>query len=80
MRSTSATRLHKANVQEQLVKEVTGHNSNAVRLYKHTDDKWRQEVSNKLHEVSNEGAKSSKCQTVNDDEVKVWKLSKMMKR
>ena len=40
-RATSITRLHQANV-EQIIKEFSGHKSNAVRTYKHSNDqmKW----------------------------------------
>ena len=48
MRSTSATRMYNANVDEQMIKDVTGHNSNAVRIYKNTSDDMHRDVSGKI--------------------------------
>ena len=38
LRATCATRLYENNVDEQLIMEQTGNNSNAVRKYKRTND------------------------------------------
>ena len=46
LRSTCATKLYKNNVDEQLIQEVTGHRSLAVRSYKRTSDSQRKFVSN----------------------------------
>ena len=45
LRSTAATRLYEAEVDEQLITEITGHTSNAVRNYKRTSDAKRQKMS-----------------------------------
>ncbi len=36
LRATTATRMYEKGVDEQLIKEVTGHKSDVVRIYKHT--------------------------------------------
>ena len=41
LRSTSLTRLHQENIQEQVVKEISGHRSNAVHTYKVTPESVR---------------------------------------
>ena len=46
LRSTSATRMYRANIDEQLIQEITGHRSLAVRSYKRTCDKQRKFASN----------------------------------
>ena len=38
LRVTAATRMFDSGIEEQLVKEKTGHKSNAVRAYKRTSD------------------------------------------
>ncbi len=38
LRVTAATRIFDSGIEEQLVKEKTGHKSNAVCAYKHTSD------------------------------------------
>ena len=46
LRSTSATKLYRNDVDEQLIQEITGHRSLAVRSYKRTCDKQRKLASN----------------------------------
>ena len=46
LRSTCATKLYRNNVDEQLIQEITGHRSLAVRSYKRTSDKMRKMASN----------------------------------
>ena len=48
LHSTSATRMYKNNIDEQLIMEITGHRSNAVRSYKKTLDYQRKVASNCL--------------------------------
>ncbi len=48
LRSTCATRLYEKGVDEQIIQEVTGHSSNAVRAYKRTSDGMRANVSSIL--------------------------------
>ena len=38
LRSTSATKLYQKDVEEQLIQEITGHRSVAIRSYKCTSD------------------------------------------
>ena len=45
LRSTCCTRLYDARKDEQLIKEISGHKSNAVRNYKKTSDTLRRELS-----------------------------------
>ena len=46
LRSTSATNLYRCNIDEQLIQEITGHRSLAVRSYKRTCDAQRKFASN----------------------------------
>ena len=41
LRSTAATRMYRNDVEEQLIQEITGHRSLAVRSYKRTSDSQR---------------------------------------
>ena len=46
LRATAATRLYQAGVDEQLIMEVTGHQSlDGVRSYKRTSQEQREELS-----------------------------------
>ena len=46
LRATSASRMYQSNVPEQIIKEITGHRSECVRIYKRTSDDIRQNASN----------------------------------
>ena len=46
LRSTAATRLYHCNIDEQLIQEITGHRSLAVRSYKRTSQAQRKMASN----------------------------------
>ena len=48
LRSTFATKLYRGKFDEQLIQEITGHRSLAVRSYKRTSDLQKKEVSNCL--------------------------------
>ena len=48
LRSTSAPKLYRGKFDEQLIQEITGHRSLAVRSYKRTSDSQRKEASNCL--------------------------------
>ena len=48
LRATSATRMYNANIQEQVIQEVTGHRSLAVRGYKKTSISQKRQASNAL--------------------------------
>ena len=54
LRSTCCTRLYDARKDEQLIKEISGHRSNAVRNYKQTSSKLRRDLSECLQTVSKE--------------------------
>ncbi len=45
LRSTAATRMYSKGIDEQVIKEVTGHRSDAVRAYKRTSDNLLKEAS-----------------------------------
>ncbi len=45
LRSTAATRMYSQGIDEQVIKEVTGHKSNAVRAYKRTSDELLMQAS-----------------------------------
>ena len=45
LRSSSATRMYHNGIEEQIIQEVTGHRSNAVRSYKRSSDLQRQVAS-----------------------------------
>ena len=45
LRSTAATRLYQQNIPEQVIQEITGHWSLAVRGYKHTCDAQKKEAT-----------------------------------
>ena len=49
LRATAATQLYNANVDKQLISEVTGHRSNVVRGYKRTSNDQLKSVSNVLY-------------------------------
>ena len=48
LRSTAATKLYRKGVDEQIIMEITGHQSLAVRSYKRTSDRQCKEASNCL--------------------------------
>ena len=45
LRVTAASRMYQAEVDEQLIKEVTGHRSDAVRNYKRTTESMKRKIS-----------------------------------
>ena len=48
LRATGAIRLYQNDVDEQIIQEIMGHRSLAVRSYKHTSDKQREFASNTI--------------------------------
>ncbi|XP_071119253.1 uncharacterized protein [Haliotis cracherodii] len=48
LRATAATRLYQGDVDEQMICEITGHRSDAVRNYKRTSDNQKATVSDIL--------------------------------
>ena len=62
LRATSASRMYQSDVPEQVIKEVTGHKSDCVRIYKRTTDDIREKASKTL---SGEINKESNMSVVN---------------
>ena len=48
LRSTAATKMYRANIDEQLIMEITGHRSLSVRSYKRTCNAQRKVASNTI--------------------------------
>ena len=53
LRSTCATNLYQADIDEQLIQEIMGHRSLAVHSYKRTCDAQRRLVSNCIFSSKN---------------------------
>ena len=53
LRSTSATCMYQSNIDEQIIQEITGHRSLAVRSYKRTSDSQRKMASNCIFGAQN---------------------------
>ena len=45
LRATACSRLYAQNQDEQSIKEISGHHSNCVHTYKHTDDSLKYQAS-----------------------------------
>ncbi len=45
LRATAATRMYTSGIDEQVIKEITGHKSDSVWMYKRTDEKLLKEAS-----------------------------------
>ena len=54
LRATSASRMFHSGIPEQVIKEVTGHRSDCVRIYKRTCDDIREKASETIAGVSHE--------------------------
>ena len=48
LRTTAATRLYEAGIEEQLITEITGHRSESVREYKRTSEHMKRRANNIL--------------------------------
>ena len=48
LRATSASRMYHQNIPEQVIKEITGHKSECVRTYKHTNKELLEKASNSI--------------------------------
>ena len=76
LRSTAAIRLYEADVDEQLITEITGHSSSAVRNYKRTSDSKRGKkcsiVQGTMENASSKSAtcSSGSCNTTDPEESK----------
>ena len=84
LRATSASRMYQNEVPEQIIKEVTGHKSECVRLYKRTSDNIREKASctisgaklpNKVKEVKECDDKQESNDEIGEEErvIKEWK-------
>ena len=58
LRATSASRMYENDIPEQVIKEITGHRSEAVRMYKRTPDVIRERAS---LTINGAGPSTSKC-------------------
>jgi integrase len=67
LRTSAATRLYQAGVDEQLITEVTGHRSNAVRNYKRTTTAQKRKISEVIQGSSdgNNNSPTAKCANSN---------------
>ena len=74
LRATSASRMYQADVPEQMIKEVTGHKSDCVRIYKRTSDDIRKVASNTI--AGSSGVESE----VNDTEGIVKDVQSVVKQ
>ncbi|CAC5373452.1 unnamed protein product [Mytilus coruscus] len=66
LRASAATRMYDAGVDEQLICEVTGHRSNAVKNYKRTNEKQKRKINSVIQ---------GRTDSENDDSGK-FKISK----
>ncbi|CAC5393007.1 unnamed protein product [Mytilus coruscus] len=66
LRASAATRMYDAGVDEQLICEVTGHRSNAIRNYKRTNEKQKRKINSVIQ---------GRTDSENDDSGK-FKISK----
>ena len=69
LRATTASRLYANNVDEQLITEQTGHQSNAVCRYKCSNFDQKMEVSHLLHGLPAKKAKIQEIGKENESEV-----------
>lgn len=69
LRSTCATRLYEADVDEQVITEITGHQSNAIRNYKRTSDAKRRKICSIVQgsSESNVGVNNIPCTSLKLD-------------
>ena len=67
LRTSAATRLYQAGVDEQLITEVTGHRSNAARNYKRTTTAQKRKISEVIQGSSdgNNNSPTAKCANSN---------------
>ena len=48
LRASSTTRMYDSDIPEQVIKEITGHKSDCVRVYKRTSDKLLKNASSSI--------------------------------
>ena len=64
LRATAASRLYHEGIDEQIIQELTGHRSVAVREYKRTSNELKRRVSDIISGNSSSASSSSKVSTV----------------
>ena len=74
LHASCASRMYDNNIPEQLIKEVTGHRSDCVRVYKRTSDHLREAVSSTVS-----GENSNKKMKVEESETGECKVKKVKK-
>lgn len=77
LRATSATRMFQSGIDEQVICEVTGHRSSAVRLYKRTSDSQKKQACKALQESNTLARNDSVSETANSIHYSGMKQSKM---
>ena len=69
LRATTASRLYANNIDEQLIIEQIGHQSNAAHRYKHSNFDQKMEVSHLLHGLPAKKAKIQEIGKENETDV-----------
>ena len=69
LRATTASRLYANNIDEQLITEQIGHQSNAAHRYKHSNFDQKMEVSHLLHGLPAKKAKIQEIGKENESDV-----------
>ena len=82
LRATSASRMFQSNVPEQIIKEITGHRSECVRIYKRTSDDIRQNASNCIgggkNETKVETVTKTECEAVENSETEQENIDEIL--
>ena len=65
LRATSASRMYVDKIPEQVIKEITGHKSDCVRLYKRTNRDILKEASNSIGGCKKDGSPTKKAKVEN---------------
>ena len=76
--ATSASRMYQSEIPEQVIKEITGHHSECVKVYKRTSDEIREKASSTISsgKLPNEvGKDTSKKDSVCNGQKKETKFS-----
>ncbi len=73
LRATTATRMYDKGIDEQLIKEVTGHKSDAVRIYKHTSETLMEKACRTVVQRNLEKSQKNEPREFDIDEVDLTK-------
>ena len=71
LRATAASRLYQNGVVEQLIQEVTGHRSLAVRSYKRTNDAMKRNISAVISGDDCKTKKQCSCSSKNENNITI---------